>query len=57
VKRQRRQYSADWKAKVALEAIKGQRAKSRCYANLLRIITQIPSNPAFSTLRLRRWLE
>jgi transposase-like protein len=25
VKRQRRQYSADWKAKVALEAIKGQR--------------------------------
>ena len=26
MKRQRRQYSADWKAKVALEAIKGQRA-------------------------------
>jgi transposase-like protein len=25
MKRQRRQYSADWKAKVALEAIKGQR--------------------------------
>jgi transposase-like protein len=25
VKRQRRRYSADWKAKVALEAIKGQR--------------------------------
>ena len=24
MKRQRRQYSADWKAKVALEAIKGQ---------------------------------
>jgi transposase-like protein len=25
MKRQRRQYSADWKAKIALEAIKGQR--------------------------------
>ena len=25
MKRQRRQYSADWKAKVAVEAIKGQR--------------------------------
>jgi len=25
MRRQRRQYSADWKAKVALEAIKGQR--------------------------------
>ncbi len=25
MKRQRRQYSADWKGKVALEAIKGQR--------------------------------
>jgi transposase len=25
MKRRRRQYSADWKAKVALEAIKGQR--------------------------------
>ena len=25
MKRQRRRYSADWKAKVALEAIKGQR--------------------------------
>ena len=25
MKRHRRQYSADWKAKVALEAIKGQR--------------------------------
>jgi len=25
MKRQRRQYSAEWKAKVALEAIKGQR--------------------------------
>ena len=25
MKRQRRQYRADWKAKVALEAIKGQR--------------------------------
>jgi transposase-like protein len=25
MKRQRRQYSADWKAKVGLEAIKGQR--------------------------------
>ena len=25
MKRKRRQYSADWKAKVALEAIKGQR--------------------------------
>ena len=25
MKRQQRQYSADWKAKVALEAIKGQR--------------------------------
>jgi transposase-like protein len=25
MKRRRRQYSADWKAKIALEAIKGQR--------------------------------
>jgi transposase-like protein len=25
MRRQRRQYSADWKAKIALEAIKGQR--------------------------------
>jgi transposase-like protein len=25
MKRQRRQFSADWKAKIALEAIKGQR--------------------------------
>ena len=25
MKRRRRQYSADWKAKVALEAVKGQR--------------------------------
>ena len=25
MKRQRRQYSADWKARIALEAIKGQR--------------------------------
>lgn len=25
MRRQRRQYSADWKAKVALEAVKGQR--------------------------------
>jgi transposase-like protein len=50
MRRQRRQYSADWKAKVALEAIKGQRT-------VQEIASQYEVHPSLVTQWKKQLLE
>ena len=50
MKRTRRQYSADWKAKIALEAIKGQQT-------IQQIASHYEIHPDLMTHWKKQWLE